>query len=63
MIPRRARRAVLVSAFTLGVVGTFVADVSTQPAVVTLAGRVVDTQLAAAPGASINEATHWLRGR
>jgi hypothetical protein len=52
-----------VSAFTLGVIGTFVADVSTQPAVVTLAGRVVDTQLAAAPGASINEATHWLRGR
>jgi hypothetical protein len=64
MIPRRVRRAVLVSAFTLSVVGTFVADVSAQPALVTLAGRVVDTQLAAAPGASItvrslSTATTW----
>ena len=53
MIPRRALRAILVSAFTLGVGGTFVGAVSAQPAVVTLAGRVVDAQLAATPGASI----------
>ena len=50
MTPRRMLRTVLL---TFVFSGSLIAVATAQPAVATLTGRVVDTQLAATPGASV----------
>ena len=50
MTPRRVLRTVLL---TFVFTGSLIAVATAQPAVATLTGRVVDTQLAATPGASV----------
>ena len=53
MISRCVLRAILLTAIAVGFGGMFARAASAQLAVATLAGRVVDTQLAATPGASV----------